>query len=178
MALEMILIKYLLDKQFLNLFLIMGLKGIIGTIIFIPINIFFDELHFLQIFDHFLHFEYEYLYDKFNLTHQSLYIISMVITQFFKVYTINQFTETHFLYTLMFADIIFFPFYCLERILIQNFEITTKSCFYVNLGAVIINSFLILIINEILECNCCNFNNNLKRSIFERQISDMVSAFN
>ena len=178
MALEMILIKYLLDKQFLNLFLVMGIKGIIGTIIFIVINIFYNELDSIKIFDPLLHFEFENLYEKFDLVYQILYIISMLIIQFFKMYTINQFTETHYLYTLMIADIIFFPFYCLERIYIQKFEITTKILFGANIAAVIINLFLILIINEILECNCCNFSNNLKRSIFERQISDMMSAFN
>ena len=101
----------------------------------------------------------------------------MVITQFFKIYTINQFTETHYLYTLMIADIIFFPFYFLERIWIQKFVITTPILFRANCIAVVINSFLLLIINEILECNCCNFNNNLRRTIFERQISDMKSLF-
>ena len=177
MPLEMILIKYLSDKQFLNLFLIMGIKGIIGTIIFIFINIFYNEFKLFQFFDNYLQFEYEDLYEKFDLIYQILYIISMVITQFFKIYTINQFTETHYLYTLMIADIIFFPFYFLERIWIQKFVITTPILFRANCIAVVINSFLLLIINEILECNCCNFNNNLRRTIFERQISDMKSLF-
>ena len=141
MALEMILVKYLIDKQFLNLFLIMGIKGIIGTVIFIVINIFIDESKSFQMFDDFFKFEYENLYEKFDLIHQILYIISMVITQFFKTYTISQFTETHFLYTLMIADIIFFPFYCLERMKIQHFKITTYSCFIFNIVVVIINFF-------------------------------------
>lgn len=177
MALEMILIKYVIDKQFLNLFLVMGIKGIIGTIVFIVVNIIYNEEELFKIFDKILQFEFENLYEKFDLIHKTLYIISMVITQFFKIYTINQFTETHYLYTLMIADIFFFPFYCVERLFIQTFEITTPILFRANFVAVAINSFLLLIINEILECNLCNFNNNSKRSIFERQISDMKSIF-
>ena len=93
----------------------MGIKGIIGTIVFIFVNIIYNEKELFKIFDNFLQFELENLYEQFDLIHKALYIISMVITQFFKMYTINQFTETHYLYTLMIADIIFFPFYYVER---------------------------------------------------------------
>ena len=178
MGLEMILIKYLTDKQILNIFFIMGIKGIIGTIIFIIINFFFKENEFFQLFDNFLNFEYDDLYEDFDIAQKILYIASTVIVQYCKIYTINEFTETHFLYSLMLADIIIFPFYCFERFYIQDFGITSPLSFYSNLIIVIISFVLVLIINEILECKCCNFNVNIKKNITKRQLNDMNSTFN
>lgn len=176
MALEMVLIKYLTDKEFFNIFLIIGIKGLIGTLFFIFINIFFNASESFEFIDKIMIFEYEDLYEKFNLTSQILYIITIVLVQYFKIYTINQFSEAHFLYTLMIADIIYFPFYCIERFFIQGFSISNSPSFFANLIFIIISFILVLIINEILECNCHNFNKDLKRSISERQFNEVMST--
>ena len=177
MSLEISLTKYLTDKQQINIFLIIGLKGIIGSITFSIINYFYSEYDFFNLFDNILAFEFEDTYEKFILVQQIIYIASLVIVQCLKIYLINQFTETHFLYSLMITDIIYFPFYCLERFFIQNFKINTPRSFFPNLAAVIISFFLVLIIVEILECNCCNCNLNTRKNINKRQLNDMLSTF-
>ena len=176
MSLEIILTKYLIDKQFINIFLIIGLKGIIGSIIFFIINYFYDDYDLFKFFDNILSFEYEDMYAKFFIVQQIFYIASLVVVQYLKINIINHFNETHFLYSLMITDIIYFPLYCAERLLIQDFKINTPLSFFANLVVVIISLFLVLIIIEILECNFCNFNLNLRKNISKRQLSDISSA--
>ena len=55
-GIELVLIKYLVEKEILNIFFILGLKGLIGTVIFTIINLtmkkdkFMYLLYFLIIF--------------------------------------------------------------------------------------------------------------------------------
>ena len=177
-GLETILIKYLTDKEFLNIFLIIGLKGIIGTVVFFVINYFYNEINFFYLIDKLITFEYENMYETFDLYQKILYIITQIIVQFLKIYIINQFTETHFFYSMMITDIIYFPLYISERIYIQKFEIHIYSLFFSNFIIAITSFILNLIINEILECNCCNFNFNLRKTIVERQIYETQRRYN
>lgn len=50
MGLEMVLVKYLLDSQFINIFIILTIKGFIGTIIFIVINKIYTKIQFFNFF--------------------------------------------------------------------------------------------------------------------------------
>lgn len=175
---EMIFIKILLDNQYLSIFLIIGLKGIIGTIIFIIVYILFPQEQFFDIFDKNFNFEYEFLNESFSIYPKILYIMSLVALEYFKFFTINQFTENHITSCLMITDIIFFPIYCLERFAVQGFNISTPKSFWTNSIAGIINCLLMLIFNEILECNFWGLNSNLKINIDLRQKDDCLYNIN
>ena len=172
MGIEMIVIKILTENQYLSIYLILGLKGIMGTIIFAIIYGEIPQEEFFNFFDKTWNFEYEFLNESFPIIYKILYIISLVFLAFLKIYTINQFSENHILSSIMIIDIIYFPLYCVERFAIQGFGISTPSCFWLNLTAGIISCFLMLIFNEILECNFWGLNLNLKKNIDLRQNMD------
>ena len=172
MGIEMIFIKILCDIEYLSIYLILGLKGIIGSIISLILNCVFTQEEFFNIFDKNFNFEYEFLNESFSILHKILYILSLVILEYFKIYTINQFSENHILSCIMIVDIIYFPIYCIERFAIQGFGISTPKCFWPNMVVGIINCFLMLIFNDILECKFWGLNTNLKVNINHRQIED------
>ena len=172
MGIEMIFIKILCDIEYLSIYLILGLKGIIGSIISLILYLEFTQEEFFDIFDKNFNFEYEFLNESFPIYYKILYILSLVILEYFKIYTVNQFTENHILSCLMITDIIYFPLYCVERFAIQGFIISTPRSFWPNIIVGIINCFLMLIFNEILECNFWGLNTNLKVNINHRQIED------
>ena len=172
MGIEMVFIKMLTDNHYLSIYFILGAKGIIGTFFFTIINILFTKDEFFNIFDKAFEFEYDGLNEDFSIYMKIGYILSLVALEFAKVYTINQFSENHLLSSIMIEDILFFPFYCVERFAVQGFGISSPDCFWMNTGAGIINTFLMLIFNEILECNFWGLNTNLKRNIDMRQSED------
>jgi hypothetical protein len=169
---ESIFIKLLTDSKYLSIYLILGLKGIIGTIIMSIIYNQYTQEEFFNFFDRNFAFEYEFLNESFPLFYKILYIISLVFLEYLKIFTINQLSENHILSCLMITDIIFFPFYCIERFAVQGFGISTPSLFWLNLSVGFVNCFLILISNEILECNFWGLNTNLKINIIKRQNSE------
>ena len=169
MGLETILVKYLIDYKFISMFLILGIKGLIGTIIFSIISLLYTKVEFFNFFDKILEFESEDMYEIFGNGQKVIYIFSLVILQYLKIYIINKFTENHILCILMITDIIYFPLYCIERFEIQEFGISTKSTFYINNILGFINLFLMLIFNEILECKFWGLDKNLKKNINKRQ---------
>ena len=174
MGIEMVLTKFLVDKKFISIFIILSIKGIIGSFIFIIINIIYSRKEFFDIFYKFLDFEYEDMFIEFNLFQKSLYIISLLILEYLKILTINKFSENHLLATLMITDLIYFPLFCIERFAIQGFGISTKAAFFANIILATINVFLMLIFNEILECNFWKLNINLKKNINTRQRKDYL----
>ncbi len=176
-GIEMVLIKYLLDSLFISIFLILGIKGIIGSFFFGIINIIWDEKNFFDFFDKLLKFEYEDMYMEFGLIQQSRYIISLLVLQYLKIYTISSFTENHLLSVLMITDIIYFPFYVIERFAIEGLTISTLITFIINSLLGFINLFLMLMFIEILECNCCGLNRNLVKYIIKRQHEDYLQSF-
>lgn len=173
MGLEMVLIKYLVDSQFISIFFILGTKGLIGSIIFIFINIFVNKVEFFNFFDKLLKFEYDEMYEEFDILPKIFYVISILILQYFKIIVINRFTENHLLSVVMITDILYFPFYIIERFWIESFDISTQSTFYLNMSIGIINALLMLIFNEILECKFWGLNKNLKKNIYERQSKEI-----
>ena len=84
MGLEMVLIKYLVDSHFINIFLILGIKGIIGTIIFFFINFFCKREDFFDFFDKILYFEYEEMKEDFKIGPKIFYVSSLLILQYLK----------------------------------------------------------------------------------------------
>lgn len=173
-GLETILIKNLTDKDFLNIFLIMGLKGIVGTFVFFIIIFFYNEKKFFYFFDKILTFEYEDIYEEFDLYQQIIYVITQIIVQYLKIYIINKFTETHFLYCIMITDILYFPLYCIERLFIQEFIINIPELFFSNLIVATISFILFLIINEIVECNFWNCSFDIRNRISQRQFYETL----
>ena len=171
-GLESTLIKYLVDKEYISIFLILGLKGIIGTIVFTVINILFNPDEFYSFFENILSFEYYYLNEPFHFVSKILYVLSFIILVYFKMYTIQQFSENHILSTLMIVDLIYFPLYIFERLVTAHFTITTPSSFIINSAAGIINFFLMLIFNEILELKFWGLDTNLISNINKRQKKD------
>ena len=169
MGLEFSLIKYLVDSQFINIFLILGIKAIIGSLIFTIICFSCSKKEFYDFFDDILKFEYEDMYMDFNIFPKILYIITFLIIQYLKIYIISRFTENHLLPVLMITDIIYFPFYIIERFAVQNFGISNIKSFVLNTSLGFVNLFMILIFNEILECKFWGLNENLVKNINKRQ---------
>ena len=172
MGLELVLIKYLVDSQFISIFLILGLKGLIGTIIFIVISAKYNAKEFFNIADSILTFEYDNMFEEFEVIYKIIYVITLVILQWLIVYIINKFSENHIQMILMMTDLIYFPFYCIERFAIQNFTIFRFDSFLLNAIIGALNTFFMLIFNEILECNFLGLNKDLKRNINKRQDID------
>ena len=171
---ESTLIKYLVDREFISIFLILGIKGIIGTICFIIINVLYNQEQFYAFFENLLSFEYDYLNEPFEVSYKIIYVLSFIILVYFKMYTIKEFTENHILSTMMIVDLIYFPLYIFERIVAVKFTITTPSSFIINSIAGFINFFLMLIFNEILELKFWGLNTNLSTNINARQKKDCI----
>lgn len=173
MGIEVTIIKYLVDKLYINKFLILGIKGILGTIVFTVINITVNKDEFYQFFDNLLSYEYMYQPEEFDLVNKIFYVLTLWILQYLKIVVINRFSEIFLLSTLMITDIIYFPLYCIERFAIQQFKISTVISFIINVSVGIINTIMMLIINEILEVNICGLNKYLRRNIINRNIVDL-----
>ena len=173
MGIELVLTKYLTYIQYINPFLILALKGVFGTMTFIIINIFINGEDFFYFIDIFMVFEYDYMYEEFNIIQKIIYIITFIIIQYLKIFIINEYSETHFLSVLMISDVFFYPLYYIEKFAIQKFHITTISTFYLNLIVGILNSILLLIFNEIIELKFCGFDKNLIKNIEKRKNLEM-----
>ena len=72
----------------------------------------------------------------------------------------------------MITDLIYLPFYIIERFAIEGFDISQKWSFIVNSIIGIINVILMSIFNEILECKFFGLDYNLIKNINERQKKD------
>ena len=175
-GLENVLIKYLVDIQFINIFFILGIKGILGTLIFMIICLTTNKRKFFDFLDNLLKFEYEDMYAEFGAFQKFFYIITLLLLSYFKIYTINLFTENHILSVLMITDIIFFPLYCIERFGIQKFGISTRQTFFLNIMLGVANLFLMLIFNELLECDFWGLNENIVVNINKRQHIDYITS--
>ena len=176
MGIEIVLIKYLTDILFINSFLILAIKGFIGTIVFIFINIFLTGKELFYLFDKLMTFEYDNMYEDFNIAQKIFYIITLLIVQYLKIFIINESSESHFLAVAMISDVFFFPLYFIEKFGIQKFPITTSSTFYLNIIFGVLNATLLLIFNEIIEIKCCGIEKNLNKNIEKRENIEMISA--
>ena len=183
LGLEMILIKYLIDYQFLDITLILGIKGIIGTIVFSIINICFSKKNFFELIDKLIIFEYDDLYEEFPLYYEIIYVISLIAIQYCKCVLINQLSETHYACSFMIKDIGFFLLYAFERFILQDFGNKMLKeeipLFFLNLVIGALCLLLILSICEIIDFDFCNlnFNKNVKKNINKRQLSDILASF-
>ena len=121
-----------------------------------------------------LTFEYDDMYMEFDIYLKIIYVISLLLLQYLKIFTINIFTENHLLSVLMLTDIIYFPFYIIERFVIQELTISTLSTFIINALLGFINLFLILMFIEILECKFLELDKDLTVNINERQKQDAL----
>ena len=173
-GLEFTIIKYLVDKLFINKFLILGIKGILGTIVFTIINITLSKKNFEDFFDDILSFEYTYNPEEFKVWFKMFYIITLCILQYLKIEVINRFSEIFLLSTLMITDIIYFPLYCMERFAVQQFKISTFDTFILNSFIGVINLIMMLIFNEILELNFCGLNKHLRKNIINREENEAM----
>jgi hypothetical protein len=182
LGLEMILIKYLIDNQSLDIVFILGVKGIIGTIVFSIINFYFSKKTFFELIDKLIIFEYDDLYEEFPFYYHFFYVISLIAVQYCKCVLISQLSETHYACSFMITDIGFFFFYAFERFFLQDFgnkmleEEIPLFCLNVVIG--FIGLFLVSSICEIIDFDCCNlnFNKNVKKNINKRQLTDILSS--
>ena len=168
-GLEIVIIKRLVDYEFLSIFLILGIKGLIGTIIFTGINIAYTPRQFYDFLDSILTFEYDDMLDDFEVIYKIIYVITLVILEWLKIYVINKYSENHLQMILMMVDLIYFPFYCIERFPIQGFTIFRFDSFIYNVIIGVLNTFFMLIFNEILECKFWGLDKGLKRNINKRK---------
>jgi hypothetical protein len=149
-------------------------EKIIGTLFFGIINIIKSKKQFFDFFDKLLSFEYDDMYMEFDIYLKIMYVISLLLLQYLKIFTINIFTENHLLSVLMLTDIIYFPLYIIERFVIQGLTISTLSTFIINTSLGFINLFLILMFIEILECKFLELDKDLIENINERQKQDAL----
>ena len=177
MGFELVFIKYLVDTLFINKFLILAIKGILGTIIFIIINLTTNKNDYYNFFDKLLSFQYDLGNENFYLSFKIFYVITSCFLQYLKIVIVNKFDEMHFLSTLMITDIFYFPLYCIERFSVQNFKISTVDTFYINVLIGVINTILMLIFNEILELNFCGCNKYLRKNIIRRESLEIIKIF-
>ena len=168
-GLEIVIIKRLVDYEFLSIFLILGIKGLIGTIIFTGINIAYTPRQFYDFLDSILTFEYDDMLDDFEVIYKIIYVVTLVILEWLKIYVINKYSENHLQMILMMVDLIYFPFYCIERFAIQGFTIFRFDSFIYNAIIGVLNTFFMLIFNEILECKFWGLDKGLKRNINKRK---------
>ena len=110
--------------------------------------------------------------EEFPIIQKCGYIISLIFTQYIKIFTINTFSQDHILSSMMITDLIYLPFYIIERFAIEGFDISQKWSFIVNSIIGIINVILMSIFNEILECKFFGLDYNLIKNINERQKKD------
>lgn len=171
---ELVLIKYLIDIEFISIFLILGLKGIIGTIIFGIINLIVDKNNWFNLVDTIMKFEYDDMNEEFEITYKILYIISLLILQYLKMVIIMEFTENHFLSVAMISDVFYFPLYLIEKFSIQYFPIATSITFYLNSIIGFINTILLLVFNEIIELKLCGISSNMNKNIVKRQNEEKI----
>jgi len=172
MGFELTINKYLVDKLFINKFLILAIKGLVGTITFTIICLKTNEKNIYDFFDKFLSFEYLLEPEEYSIIHKIAYIITLCILQYLKIIVINLFGEAHLLSAIMVTDILYFPLYCIERFEVQDFGISTPVSFYANIIIGFINTFMMLIFNEILELNFCGLNKYLRKNIINREKSE------
>ena len=172
LGLELTLTKYLLESLYINKFLILGLKGILGTIAFIIIYVKVDKVEFFNFFDRILSFQYTLNLEDFHIIFKIIYVLTLVIFQYLKICVIDKFGEMHFISSIMITDILYFPLYCIERFAIQRFIVSTKDTFIINIIIYVINAILMLIFNEILELNFCGLNTYLRKNIIKRENQD------
>jgi hypothetical protein len=161
-----------LEHLNINKFLILGLKGLLGTVVFSIIYImkFNDNTDYIYEFCSDI-FQYQFYFEReeFSIWFKIIYTLSLVITQYLKIIVINKFSEMHFLSAMMIADIFSFLLYCFERFYIESFNISTKNTFFLNIFIYIINTLLMLVLNEILELNFCGLNLYLRKNIIIRE---------
>ena len=176
-GLEIVLIKRLVDHKFISIFLILGIKGVIGTIIFTGINIAYTKREFYDFLDSFLTFEYDDMLDDFEIIYKIIYIITLVILQWLKIYIINKFSENHLQMILMMVDLIYFPFYCIEKFAIQKYFLSSSIdiiSFIFNTVIGFLNTIFMLIFNEILECKFLGLDKDLKKNINFRHQNEVL----
>ena len=176
MGLELTLIKYLLSIKFMSMYLILFLKGVIGTIIFLIINLSCNKHEFFNFLDKILSFEYDDMTDEFPIIQKIGYILSLILIQYLKVFTINTFSQNHILSSMMVSDLIYLPLYIIERFVVQGFNISNMGSFILNSSIGVINVLLMSVFNEILECNFFGLNYNLIKNINERQNRDYIQG--
>ena len=169
-GIELVLIKYLVEKEILNIFFILGLKGLIGTVIFTIINLTMKKDKFFIFFDNIFNFEYDNMYeDDFDISLKIVYIISFLVLEYLKLFTINEFSESHFLSVSMITDVFYFVFYLIEKFVIYKFPISTSTTFFINIIFGFINTILLLLFNEIIELKVFGIEKNLNKNINKRQ---------
>ena len=119
-------------------------------------------------------FEYDNMYEEFEIAYKILYIISLLILQYLKMVIIMVFTENHFLSVAMISDVFYFPLYLIEKFSIQYFPISTSITFYLNSIIGFINTILLLVFNEIIELKFFGISSNMNKNIVKRQNEEKI----
>lgn len=149
-SLIMVLNKYTMEKKFASPYEICFFQGTINLILYIICLLIFTDLGKL----------YKY-WNEVDIKEIALFLILMFLQFIFNLYilfTLKHFTACHILIVLVISE--FEPFFI---DLLNN-----------NLGAIIFIigfSFIfvvLLIFNEIIELNCCEFQKNTKKNITQR----------
>lgn len=178
LGLETVANKYLIDQQFISIYLILFLKGLIGTIVFCIIKYVFKKDN--VVVDNVI--KETLVIVEFDVIQKISYIISFVGLQLLKLLVIKNYNVFHLFFSIIILDILYFPFYVIERLLLPHhnkLKINNKLSFSLHSSVAFISVPLMLVFIEVLELNFLGLNTNIKKNIDQRIVEDKeIKPFN
>ena len=164
LGLEYVLEKYLIERFYMNIYLILGIRSLFGTIVF-------GIIRFI------LQFKTLYMTDisGVSFVQKSFYIFFILVAEYLKLVILFHFTPFHIYCATQLADLIYSLYYTFERHIIYDLDMVSEFFIYQIIFA-LISLVLILIFIEVLILNFCGLNINTKKYINER--SDLEKNIN
>ena len=156
LGLEYVLEKYLIERFYMNIYLILGIRSLLGTIVFGIIRFVFQ-------------FKTIYMADisEISLAQKGFYIFFFLLTEYLKLVILLHFTPFHIYCATQLASLIYSLYYSFERCFIYDLDIVFEFFIYQIIFAVI-SFLLILIFIEVVILNFCSLSINTKKYISER----------
>ena len=156
LGLEYVLEKYLIERFYMNIYLILGIRSLIGTVAFFIIKFIFK-------------FNTIYMSDicEISFFQKCFYVLFFLTAEYLKLVTLFHFTPFHIYCATQLADLVYSIYYSFERHIIYDLGMVSDFFIYQIIFASI-SFLLILIFIEVLILNFCDLNINTKKSISER----------
>ena len=162
LGLEFVFEKILIDFDCINIFLLLGIKSVFGTITFSIIRFVFNKRYIVYA-------------DTItcSLVQKGFYVVFLLLIEFLKLLVVQNFSPSHIFCSMQLGDLLYFLYYTIERTIIYNIGIPSIIP-YTFQGLFAVCSFIFtLVFCEFLILNFCNMNENTKMSIRKRSENDM-----
>ena len=162
LGLEFVFEKILIDFDCINIFLLLGIKSVFGTITFSIIRFVFNKRYIVYA-------------DTItcSLVQKGFYVFFLLLIEFLKLLVVQNFSPSHIFCSMQLGDLLYFLYYTFERKKLYGLDIPSKIPYYLQ-GLFAILSFLLsFIFCEILILNFCKINENTKMFIRKRGEIDM-----